>query len=169
MAIETIGIKDTSGVTRQVYADQVGSAFAQVFKAAFGADGVLTPVEAANPLPVTLPDVSGLATQTTLAALRDRLPAALVLGALGVTESGAYDYRSGTAAAIVDVPAGARVKRVSVLAGDSGSVTVAIAGGATITIPAGGSFDEQIPGLALAGGDVVIGGTVATYYVSWVT
>jgi hypothetical protein len=68
----------------------------------------------------------------------------------------------------VDVPTGARVKRVSVLAGSGGSATITIAGGNTITVPASGGFDEQIPGKATAGGDVVIGGTVASYYVSWV-
>jgi hypothetical protein len=45
---------------------------------------------------------------------------------------------------------------------------VTIGTGDTITIPAGGSFDEQIPGQATAGADVVIGGTVSTYYVAWV-
>jgi hypothetical protein len=79
------------------------------------------------------------------------------------------DAVDGTAAATVDVPAGARVKRVSVIAGSGGTATVTIAGGATITIPAGGSFDEQIPGDATVGADVVIGGTVTSYYVGWVS
>jgi hypothetical protein len=85
------------------------------------------------------------------------------------TEGGTYGYAAGTTAGTVDVPTGACVKRVAVLAGSGGSVTVTIAGGATITIPAGGEFDEQIPGQATAGGDVVISGTVSTYYVSWTT
>jgi hypothetical protein len=81
---------------------------------------------------------------------------------------GTYAYAAGTAASTIDVPAGGRVKRVSVIAGASASATVTIAGGATITIPAGGSFDEQIPGDATTGGDVVIGGTVQAFYVAWV-
>lgn len=84
------------------------------------------------------------------------------------TAAGTYGYAAGTAAGTVDVPAGARVKRVSVIAGSGGAATVTIAGGATITIPAGGSFDEQIPGDTAAGADVVIGGTVSSYYVGWV-
>jgi hypothetical protein len=79
---------------------------------------------------------------------------------------GVYGYAAGTTAATVDVPTGARVKRVSVLAG-AGPATITIAGGATITVPAGASFDEQIPGDATLGGDVVISGTVSTYYVAW--
>jgi hypothetical protein len=79
---------------------------------------------------------------------------------------GTYGYASGVVAGTVDVPAGARVKRVSVLAG-GGAATITIAGGATITVPAGTSFDEQIAGDATLGGDVVIGGMVSTYYVSW--
>jgi hypothetical protein len=86
------------------------------------------------------------------------------------TEEGAtYGYLAGTAAGTVDVPAAARLKRVSVLANATSATTVTIGGGSTITIPAGGSFDEQIPGLAI-GADVVIGGgTPQAYYVSWVT
>lgn len=95
------------------------------------------------------------------------VPADATFG-LATREVGTYGYAAGTAAATVDVPSGARVKRVSVLAGTGGSATITIAGGNTITVPAGGGFDEQIPGLATAGGDVVIGGTVASYYVSWV-
>lgn len=96
------------------------------------------------------------------------VPADATFG-LATREVGTYGYAAGTSATTVDVPAGARAKRVSVLAGSGGSATVTIAGGNTITIPASGSFDEQIPGLATAGGDVVIGGTVASYYVSWVS
>lgn len=94
------------------------------------------------------------------------VPGDATLG-LRTFDGGTYGYAAGTSAGTVDVPANARAKRVSVLAGSGGSATVAIAGGSTITVPAGGSFDEQIPGLAAAGGDVVIGGTVASYYVSW--
>jgi hypothetical protein len=66
MAIETITILDATGVERSVYADAISSAFAQVLKLAWGADGVLTLADASNPLPVT--DAGG-ATQTTLAAI----------------------------------------------------------------------------------------------------
>lgn len=55
MAIETITIKDADGVERQISADAIDGAFAQVFKLAWGADGVLTLAESASPLPVTLP------------------------------------------------------------------------------------------------------------------
>ena len=48
------------------------------------------------------------------------------------------------------------------------AATVSIAGGATITVPANATFDEQIPGQATSGGDVLIGGTPASYYVAWV-
>ncbi|MCA1571709.1 MAG: hypothetical protein LC798_15625 [Chloroflexi bacterium] len=78
-----------------------------------------------------------------------------------------YGYAAGTAATTVDVPAGARVRRVSVIAGTSVAATVTIAGGDTITIPAGAAFDEQIPGDVAMAADVVIGGTVQAYYVSW--
>lgn len=106
--------------------------------------------------------------ETLQTAIRDRLPSALVKSALATTDAGTFGYAAGTAAATVDVPAGASVKRVSVLAGSGGAATVTIAGGNPISVPAAGSFDEQIPGVATAGGDVVIGGTVASYYVSWV-
>jgi hypothetical protein len=86
---------------------------------------------------------------------------------LPVTETaGTFAYAAGTTTGTVDVPTAARLKRVSVLAGAS-TATVTIGGGATITIPAGQSFDEQIPGAAV-GADVVIGGSVASYYVAWV-
>lgn len=82
--------------------------------------------------------------------------------------AGAFGYAAGTAAATVDVPAGARVRSVSVLAG-AGSATITIGGGATITVPTGLSFTEQIVGDVALGADVVIGGTPASYYVSWTT
>jgi hypothetical protein len=84
---------------------------------------------------------------------------------------GTYGYAAGAAAASVDVPTLARIKRVSVLAGVSAGATVTILGGDTITIPAGCSFDEQLPGDATAGfgsTEVIIGGTAQAYYVSWV-
>lgn len=81
--------------------------------------------------------------------------------------AGTYTYAAGTAPATVDVPATARLKRVSIIAGTGGTATVTIGGGATITIPAGGSFDEQLAGTA-TNADVVIGGTVSSYYVAWV-
>jgi hypothetical protein len=88
-----------------------------------------------------------------------------------VKDSGTYGYAAGTAAGSVDVPTGARIKRVSVLAGASAAGTVTILGGATITVPAGGGFDDQLPGDAIATSstnEVVIGGTVQAYYVGWV-
>lgn len=112
-------------------------------------------------------DRSGIKTQVVMLDLNTGGAETLMAGVLPVKENGTYAYATGTAAATVDVPAGARVKRVFVYAGAS-AATVAIAGGATITIPAGASFDEQIPGDATAGADVVIGGTVSSYYVSWV-
>ena len=119
-------------------------------KVQHGADGSATDVSSASPLPVT--DASALAAVDTLEAL---------------LAHGTYGYAAGVAPATVDVPAGARVKRVSVVASAAGTATVAIAGGATITVLASGEFDEQIPGDATLGGDVVIGGSVASYYVSW--
>ena len=104
---------------------------------------------------VSNPSAAGGASEATLAAV------------LVAVAHGTYGYATGTAAATVDVPAGARVRRVSVLAGASVAATVAIAGGAAITVPAGQLFDEQIPGDATLGGDVVIGGTVQTFYVAW--
>ncbi len=77
-----------------------------------------------------------------------------------------FGYAAGTAAATVDVPAGSRLRSVSVIAG-AGAATIVIAGGATITVPAGAGFDEQIIGDVPVGADVVIGGTPATFFVSW--
>lgn len=82
---------------------------------------------------------------------------------------GTYAYAAGVVAATIDVPAGARVTRVTLLASSAGTATVTIAGGATITLPASTSFDEVIRGDAPLGGDVVIAGNVASYYVAWVT
>jgi hypothetical protein len=85
-----------------------------------------------------------------------------------VQEGGTFGYASGTSPATVDVPAGARLQRVSVIAGLSVAATVTIGAGNTITIPAGAAFDENVPGQAL-GADVVIGGTIQSYYVAWLT
>lgn len=235
MAIEFITIKDSSGVDREVAADQIGVAFAQIFKVAWGADGVLNLVEAASPMPVadsalfaavdgleanttglatqaTLASVlaklsSDPATQTTLAAVLAKLSADpatqttlaavlakltadpstgakqdtqatkldtlhtdLTTGTVKTKETGTFGYAAGTAAANVDVPTGARIRRVSVIAGASVAATVTILGGNQITIPAGAAFDEQLAGDALAtssASEVAIAGTVQAYYVSW--
>ncbi len=79
-----------------------------------------------------------------------------------------FGYAAGTAAGTVDVPAGARLRSVSVIAGAS-AATIVIAGGATITVPAGAGFSEQIAGDVPVGADVVIGGIPASYFVSWMT
>lgn len=76
-----------------------------------------------------------------------------------------FDYAAGTAAATVDVPAGARLKSVRVV----GAATVAIAGGATITVPASTTFAVDVVGDVPAGADVVIGGTPASYFIAWMT
>lgn len=88
------------------------------------------------------------------------------LNPLPVEEGRVYAYDAGTATGTVDVPAAALLRRVTVMAGVSVGATVTIGGGDTITIPAGGAFDEQIPGRAV-GADVVIGGTIQAYYVAW--
>ncbi len=76
-----------------------------------------------------------------------------------------FGYAAGTAAATVDVPAGAQLRAVRVV----GAATVAIAGGATITVPASTTFAIDIVGDIAAGGDVVIGGTPTSYFCSWMT
>lgn len=76
-----------------------------------------------------------------------------------------FGYAAGTAAATVDVPAGARLRSVWVV----GAATVAIAGGVTITVPASTVFNPPIEGDVAAGADVVIGGTPTSYFVSWMT
>lgn len=86
---------------------------------------------------------------------------------LPVIEGATFGYDAGNAIGTIDVPASALLKRVSVIAG-SVDATITIGGGDIITVPAGGSFDEQIPGRAV-GADVVLGGSVTSYYVSWVT
>jgi len=83
-----------------------------------------------------------------------------------VRDPSAYAYSAGTAAGTVNVPAEARLETVSVVAGSGGSATCTIGGGNTITIPASATFSDNISG-ATKDQDVVIGGTVASYYVSW--
>lgn len=108
-------------------------------KIGFGADGLYVDVEAAHPLPTRAHD-------------------------------GEYGYRSGTAAASIDVPEGARITRVYVVAGVSTGATVQILGGNTIPVLASGAFNEEIPGEAIGQNDddVVITGTIRSYYVAWV-
>lgn len=166
-------------------ADDVGGVLYQVLKLAYGADGAAQIVDTAHALPVVdaavadaltslqtelsqkleAADLAALATgskQDAAKTVLDAISAALAHGTFG--------YAAGTTATTVDVPSGARVKRVSVIpASSGGAATVTIAGGSTITIPAGSGFDEQIAGDVTAGGDVVIGGNVASYYVSWVS
>ncbi len=79
---------------------------------------------------------------------------------------GMFNYTAGAAPVTIDIPAAARLRRVSVVAGTA-NATVTIGAGQTITIPAGAAFDELIPGDAI-GADVVIGGSIVTYYVAWV-
>jgi hypothetical protein len=79
-----------------------------------------------------------------------------------------FAYKAGTAAATVNVPADARLMALHVIAG-AAPATVAIAGGDTITVPINGTFAPAIVGDVTLGGDVVIGGTVASYFVSWMT
>jgi hypothetical protein len=111
------------------------------------------------------------ATQTTLAAVLAKLTAdpatQTTLAAVAASLAhGTYAYKAGTTATTVDVPAGARVRRVQVRAGAT-AATVTVAGGDTITVLSGDAWDDQIPGDATLGGDVVIGGGVASYYVAW--
>jgi hypothetical protein len=143
-----------------------------------GADGDTPPAIAAN--------ATGM--RGWLRAIFDRLVAGLtVSGAVTVSNEievkndagaplatrasdGVFGYATGTAAGNVDVPTGARIKRVSVVAGSGGAATVSILGGGAITVPASGGFDEQVAGDALGTSgatDVVVGGTVASYYVAW--
>jgi hypothetical protein len=80
----------------------------------------------------------------------------------------AFGYAAGTAAGTVDVPATARLTRIAVVAG-AAPATVVIAGGDTITIPTAMAFGEEIMGDVPKGADVVIGGTVATFFVAWMS
>jgi hypothetical protein len=189
MANDRITIKDANDALVDVSVDDLDTlnsaptdVSVQRLKAVFGADSDAVDVADVDGsrMPVDSPTLAGkldlvLAAITTLGGYSDQIEPLLTSlgvntdGLEGLLAHGAYGYASGTAAATVDVPAGARVKRVSVIAGSGGTATVTIAGGATITIPAGGSFDEQIPGDATVGADVVIGGTVTSYYVGWVS
>jgi hypothetical protein len=81
---------------------------------------------------------------------------------------GSFGYASGTSAATVNVPAGARVRKVFLVA-DTGGATITIAGGSSIAVPAGVVFDQPVGGDAAKGADVVIGGALKTYYVAWET
>jgi hypothetical protein len=86
-------------------------------------------------------------------------------------DAGTYGYATGNTTASVDVPTGARITRVIAIPSSGGAVTVKILGNPTITLPTGWTFDEQIPGqaVAAAGADVLIGGQCAFYYVAWVS
>lgn len=102
MAVETISILDAAGVTRQVYADQIGAAYSQMLKMAWGADGVLTLVEDATPMPVavnTPPDSvttltdgrKTIATAGTAAAIRASLACKwVIVTALKVNTADVY-------------------------------------------------------------------------------
>ncbi len=79
-----------------------------------------------------------------------------------------YGYAAGTAAGTADVPANAQLKSIRVVAAGT-AATVVIAGGATITVPASTPFSTDVVGDVAAGADVVIGGTPASWYVSWMT
>jgi hypothetical protein len=153
---------NVSIVGETIAADEVtiDGALAKVqrVKVVHGVAGSGVDASGSNPLPVA--DSAVAAALATLQGYVDGLE--------GLLAHGTFAYASGTATGTVDVPAGARLKRVSVVAGASAGATVTIAGGSTITIPAGASFDEEIAGDVTAGGDVVIGGTVQSYYVSWV-
>lgn len=113
------------------------------------------------------------ATQTTLAAVLAKLTAdpatQTTLAAVAASVAhGTFAYAAGTVAATVDVPSGGRARQVSVIAGAS-AATITIAGGATITVPAGAAVDIPIVGDVALGADVVIGGTPASYFVTWTT
>lgn len=99
---------------------------------------------------------------TTLGTYTDTLEALLTRGTFG--------YAAGTAAGNVNVPTGAKLTRVRVLAGSAVGATVTILGGDTITIPAGSAFNEEIDGDATgtsSTSEVVIGGTVQAYFIAW--
>ncbi len=80
----------------------------------------------------------------------------------------AFGYAAGTAAGTITVPAGARLRSVSVLAGAE-AATLVIDDGDLITIPAGDSFSDTLAAEVEQGVDVIIGGTPAAYYISWGT
>ncbi len=138
------------GVAFPVAADEIGGVKHQRVKVQHGADGSATDVSSASPMPVG--DAGGSLT---------------VDGTVSVAR-GTLGYDAGTATGTVDVPAGARARFVSLIAGAS-AATLTVNGGDTITVPALASFDREFAGDATLGGDVVIGGTITSYYVEWVT
>lgn len=139
MAIEYITIRDADGVDRKVAAELApDGSYYQVQSVAFGVDGAAPTLVSASN---PLPVDSG---------------------------SGTFGYDAGTATGTVDVPANAKLRCVSVVAGAAANATITIGGGDTITVLAGGDFTENEFG-ATTGMDVVIGGTVRSYYVSWTT
>ena len=85
---------------------------------------------------------------------------------LRTADGGTYGYDAGTSAGTVQVPSGARLRRVSVLPSEGEAATVTIGGGDTITIPVGGYLEEDIPGACVAPA-VVIAGSIDSYYVAW--
>lgn len=170
-----IKFKDANGDTYFLHADAVdydGLTGAKVerVKLGYGIPGAFVDISDTDPMPVELAGAALAALAT--AAKQDEVKASVDLlhtdltGTVKTRQSGTYAYVAGVAAVTVDVPGSARLTRVSVLAG-AAVATVTIGGGSTITIPAGGSFDEQIPGEAL-GADVVIAGSISSYYVAWV-
>lgn len=84
-----------------------------------------------------------------------------------VREAGTFGYATDTAAGTVNVPAGARLRRVAVIPGSNGATVQIGNGEPTITVPADGDFDESIPGTCVSP-TVTIGGDVESYYVAWV-
>jgi len=81
---------------------------------------------------------------------------------------GTFGYATGTTGTgTVDVPAQARLLSVYLVAGGT-AATATIAGGATITVPANTQFAIEIPGNA-KNSDVVIGGTPASYVITYFT
>lgn len=135
-------------------------------KIAFGTNAGAA-VDTGNPMPTL--DAQVHSDLAELAVLHGDL-ANVLTGPLATKGAGIYGYHAGAAAATIDVPAGARITRVSVLAGTSAAATVQILGGDTITVAAGGAFDETISGDALATvstSEVIVGGTAQAYYVAW--
>ena len=75
----------------EVNTDKVGSIHTPIHKIAFGVEGTITPIDGANPLPVTVGltddelratpvpvSMADAATETTLDAINDKLPTAIV-------------------------------------------------------------------------------------------
>lgn len=169
-----ITINPSTGVSEAVsvaFDDAGSSGKVQVVKLAISADGsaVVLPSDATYGLDVDVTRLPGtVADDLTTVAGKDFATQTTLAGIATALAHGTYAYAAGTAATTVDIPSGARARRVTVRAGGI-PATVTIAGGATITVLAGDAFDEQIPGDATLGGDVVIGGGVTSYYVAWTT